>query len=120
MVPWAIICVRSATGPDVVGRSDCSRRPRRSVIATVNRTWQRHAACQGLAADIFYPATDEESAAAKAICAACPVREPCLEHALSVREKDGVWGGANEKERRRIIRQRRRAAAKQRALAGVS
>jgi hypothetical protein len=27
-----------------------------------------------------------------------------------VREKDGVWGGATERERRRMIRQRRRSA----------
>jgi WhiB family redox-sensing transcriptional regulator len=38
------------------------------------------------------------------------VRASCLEHAIVVREKDGVWGGATERERRRIIRQRRRTA----------
>jgi WhiB family redox-sensing transcriptional regulator len=58
----------------------------------------------------FYPATDEEAEVAKAVCAQCPVREACLAHALSVREKDGVWGGCTERERRRIIRQRRRAS----------
>jgi hypothetical protein len=26
------------------------------------------------------------------------------------RERDGIWGGATERERRRIIRQRRRSA----------
>jgi len=89
------------------------------VIAAVQRLWQLEAACQGLAADIFYPASEDDTATAKAICSACPVQSTCLEYALAVREKDGVWGGANEKERRRIIRQRRRAAAKQRALAAV-
>ncbi|HUE61162.1 MAG TPA: WhiB family transcriptional regulator, partial [Acidimicrobiales bacterium] len=34
----------------------------------------------------------------------------CLEWALAVREKDGVWGGATERERRRILRRRRRSA----------
>jgi WhiB family redox-sensing transcriptional regulator len=34
----------------------------------------------------------------------------CLEYALTVREKAGVWGGATERERRRMIRQRRRSA----------
>jgi WhiB family redox-sensing transcriptional regulator len=58
----------------------------------------------------FYPATDDEAESAKAVCAQCPVREACLEHALSVREKDGVWGGCTERERRRILRQRRRAS----------
>jgi WhiB family redox-sensing transcriptional regulator len=58
----------------------------------------------------FYPATDDEAEGAKAVCDQCPVREACLEHALSVREKDGVWGGCTERERRRILRQRRRAS----------
>ena len=47
---------------------------------------------------------------AKAICGLCPVREPCLEHALVVREKLGVWGGLTERERRRVLRRRRRSA----------
>jgi WhiB family transcriptional regulator, redox-sensing transcriptional regulator len=34
----------------------------------------------------------------------------CLEFALAEREKAGVWGGATERERRRIVRQRRRSA----------
>ncbi|HYZ99687.1 MAG TPA: WhiB family transcriptional regulator [Acidimicrobiales bacterium] len=76
----------------------------------MKQTWRQHAACRGLDPMIFYPATDEEAVAAKAVCAQCPVREACLEHALSVREKDGVWGGCTERERRRIIRQRRRAS----------
>jgi len=87
------------------------------VNVQVTTTWQTYASCQGLSAEIFYPTTDEETAEAKMVCSQCPVCEPCLEHALYVREKDGVWGGANEKERRRIIRQRRRAAAKARLLA---
>ena len=47
---------------------------------------------------------------AKEICDECPVREPCLEFALTVREKHGVWGGRTERERRRLIRQRRKSA----------
>ncbi|MDP9071788.1 MAG: WhiB family transcriptional regulator [Actinomycetota bacterium] len=59
---------------------------------------------------MFYPASDEEAEEAKAICATCPVRQACLEHALANRERDGVWGGATERERRRMIRQRRKSA----------
>jgi WhiB family redox-sensing transcriptional regulator len=75
-------------------------------------TWRTHAACRGIEAEVFYPATEEEADAAdaKAICAVCPVRQPCLEHALAHRERDGIWGGATERERRRIIRQRRKSA----------
>jgi WhiB family redox-sensing transcriptional regulator len=37
---------------------------------------------------------------AKAICASCPVLEPCLDYALTIREPHGIWGGLNETERR--------------------
>jgi WhiB family redox-sensing transcriptional regulator len=80
------------------------------VVPLTNQTWRQHAACRGVEPDIFYPATDEEAEVAKAVCDACPVRQPCLEYALSSRERDGVWGGATEKERRRILRQRRKSA----------
>ena len=76
--------------------------------------WRRNAACRGLDAEIFYPSHDAEADDAfddaKAVCTLCAVRETCLEFALQVREKEGVWGGATEKERRRILRQRRRAS----------
>jgi WhiB family redox-sensing transcriptional regulator len=72
--------------------------------------WRRHAACRGLDPEIFFPALDDDVDDAKAVCGSCGVRETCLEFALQVREKEGVWGGATERERRRIIRQRRRTA----------
>jgi WhiB family transcriptional regulator, redox-sensing transcriptional regulator len=72
--------------------------------------WRRHSACRGLDPEIFYPETDERAEVAKQVCGTCTVQETCLEFALQGREKEGVWGGATEKERRRIIRQRRRAS----------
>jgi len=76
----------------------------------MNLPWRQHAACKGLDPEIFYPASDEEAAAAKSVCSQCSVMTTCLDYALGSRERDGVWGGATEKERRRIIRQRRRSA----------
>ena len=76
----------------------------------MNLSWRQRAACRGVDPDIFYPASDEEAEAAKAVCSQCPVRQPCLEYALANRERDGVWGGATERERRRILRQRRKSA----------
>lgn len=75
-------------------------------------TWRKRAACRGIDVEVFYPLTEEEAdaAPAKAICAECPVRQPCLEHALVHREREGVWGGATERERRRLLRQRRKSA----------
>lgn len=73
--------------------------------------WRRQAACKGLDPTIFYPSDDDDECLdAKAVCAQCPVVDLCLEHALGVREKEGIWGGCTERERRRIIRQRRRSA----------
>jgi WhiB family transcriptional regulator, redox-sensing transcriptional regulator len=72
--------------------------------------WRQYARCLGADPDLFYPVSDDAAEGAKAICAVCPVREPCLEHAVTAREKEGVWGGLTEKERRRLIRQRRRSA----------
>lgn len=76
----------------------------------MNVSWRQRAACRGVDPDVFYPISDEEAEEAKSICRVCPVRESCLEYALANRERDGVWGGATERERRRIIRQRRKSA----------
>jgi hypothetical protein len=53
---------------------------------------------------------------ARRICADCPVREPCLEYALYNRIDHGVWGGASERERRRIARRRRLEEARARRV----
>jgi len=76
----------------------------------MTQSWRTNAACRGLDAEIFYPMSEDDTDPAKAVCDVCPVQQACLEHALGVREKEGVWGGCTEKERRRIIRQRRRTA----------
>jgi WhiB family transcriptional regulator, redox-sensing transcriptional regulator len=76
----------------------------------MNLSWRQRAACRGIDPEVFYPTSDEEADEAKRICAQCPVREPCLEYALAHREREGVWGGATERERRRLIRQRRKTA----------
>lgn len=76
----------------------------------MTQSWRDKGACRGIDPEVFYPESDEDAEEAKAICAVCAVRQACLEHALASREKEGVWGGATERERRRIIRQRRRTA----------
>ena len=76
--------------------------------------WQLHGSCRGLDSALFFhpdnergPSRVRRESAAKAICAACPVVEPCREHALAVREPYGVWGGMTEDEREEIyLRQR--------------
>ncbi len=72
--------------------------------------WWDLGACKGLDASIFYPEDETEAQAAKTVCDNCAVKTACLDHALSFREKSGVWGGATERDRRRILRHRRRPA----------
>ena len=74
-------------------------------------SWRELGRCKGADPAVFFPDDDEDDGLeAKAICAPCPVRETCLEHAIAVREKLGVWGGYTARERRRLVRQRRRAS----------
>ena len=42
---------------------------------------------------LFFSEQIDDIARAKAICALCPMVEPCLEGALARREPWGVWGG---------------------------
>ena len=74
------------------------------------QAWSSQARCKGIDPEIFYPVSDDDADEAKSICTECPVRIACLEYAISSRERDGIWGGATERERRRIIRQRRKTA----------
>ncbi|MER6320040.1 WhiB family transcriptional regulator [Streptomyces sp. NPDC001581] len=72
--------------------------------------WQTRAACRDLGSGrFFHPAgergedREERDAAAKRVCAACPVRTACLDHALRTREPFGVWGGLTEEERHALL-----------------
>lgn len=73
------------------------------------------AACQHHP-DIDYFPTAGNDRPAKAICAGCPVRMPCLEVAIETRAHDdhGILGGMNPAERNRE-RQRRERLARRKA-----
>jgi WhiB family redox-sensing transcriptional regulator len=53
-----------------------------------------------MAVDMFFPERGEYVDAAKAVCSHCPVRQTCLEYAISTNERWGIWGGTSERERR--------------------
>lgn len=81
--------------------------------------WQLRGACRGADSGLFFhpegergPARAAREAAAKAVCAGCPVVDPCRRHALATREPYGVWGGMSEAERDEAV------GAGQRSLAG--
>ena len=69
--------------------------------------WMAGGKCRELPPETFFPSDGVGVELARRICADCPVKEPCLEYALYNRIEHGVWGGASERERRRIARRRR-------------
>ena len=75
--------------------------------------WQFEGACRETGSESFYHPDGERGAArrlrdaaAKEICAACPVIAACREHALAIREPFGVWGGLTEDERQVVLAER--------------
>jgi hypothetical protein len=51
---------------------------------------------------VFFPTAGVIPRLARETCAACPVREECLQHALVNNETSGIWGGTTDRERQRI------------------
>ncbi|MEY2567722.1 MAG: WhiB family transcriptional regulator, redox-sensing transcriptional regulator [Actinomycetota bacterium] len=72
--------------------------------------WMAKGKCRELPPSTFFPSDGVGVDAARQVCAECPVQAMCLEYALEQHIDHGVWGGASERERRRIARQRRLAA----------
>lgn len=96
---WAATHVRSVAVEDGVRDSD----------------WTERAACKGADSETFFPVGTsgpalDQAAAAKAVCARCPVTAECLAWSVLTRSEFGVFGGLDEEERR--SENRRRAAAR--------
>lgn len=73
------------------------------VHVDVRADWRTGAACTD-DPDRQFPGWDAlKIAAAKAVCARCPVRAQCLREALDREETDGVWGGLTPVERVRYM-----------------
>ena len=64
--------------------------------------WRELAACRGTDLNLFFPGRGESADPARQVCAACPVREPCLDYAISNAITHGIWGGLTERERRAL------------------
>ncbi|ONH27020.1 hypothetical protein BL253_23195 [Pseudofrankia asymbiotica] len=68
--------------------------------------WRVGAACGSAEVEIFFPPEGVDGqerrrreAAAKEICAGCPVRVPCLLSAVVTGDRHGIWGGTTPAER---------------------
>ncbi|WP_216590489.1 WhiB family transcriptional regulator [Streptomyces brasiliscabiei] len=71
--------------------------------------WLLKAACVGEDPELFFPVGTtgpalDDVAAAKRVCARCPVRRECLDWALDSGQTAGVWGGMGEEERTDLLR----------------
>lgn len=81
------------------------------------RGWRDQAACRDHDPEMWFADTTSEhdqiaTGRAKRVCATCPSRKPCGDHALSQPGAiAGVWGGLDERDRRAI----KRAEAERRA-----
>ena len=76
-------------------------------VEFVDTIWMAEGKCRDLPPETFFPSDGVGVEIARRICADCPGKLPCLEYALHNRIEHGVWGGASERERRRIARARR-------------
>jgi WhiB family transcriptional regulator, redox-sensing transcriptional regulator len=63
--------------------------------------WRAHALCRDMDTGWFYPARGAPHGEQRRLCRGCPVREACLDFALTHHEKFGVWGGVGERPTRR-------------------
>ncbi len=66
------------------------------------RAWMASARCRSFPPIFFFPQDGAGVTVAMRACTSCPVKEECLEHALAKGIDHGVWGGASERQRRRI------------------
>ena len=102
-----------------------ARLPRRRTLAAPARfaaRWRELAACRGTHLEVFFPGRGETAGPARQVCAACPVRQPCLDYAITSRIAYGVWGGLTERERRALRSRWVRATRRERdeAIASAS
>jgi WhiB family redox-sensing transcriptional regulator len=85
------------------------------------RYWGLQAACSGADTELFFPPRikhvyDELAKTAKKHCNGengrrpCPVRDQCLEWAITTDELFGIYGGMSHRERNALVRKRHRTA----------
>lgn len=79
--------------------------------------WYHSAACTGMDTEVFFDDSAAGLAAARRVCAGCPVRQECLSDGARLEDAWGVWGGRSRRQRRSVgVRPRRPSL---RPLAGM-
>ena len=78
-----------------------------SAVPDTTGPWRERAACRGTKTVDFFPRQGETYAAAKAVCARCPVSDECLAYSLTFPTiLCGIWGGKSGRDRRMMLRGR--------------
>jgi WhiB family transcriptional regulator, redox-sensing transcriptional regulator len=99
------------------------RQPRRRTLATpgapLSAGWRGRAGCRGADLEVFFPGRGESAEPAQRICAACPVRQACLDYAISYGIVHGIWGGLTERDRR-ALRTRHAGASRRERDAAIA
>lgn len=91
-----------------------------AVAPQPNPEWRKRAACRGTDPDLFFPSGytrnyDQQIEDAKDICSTCPVKQSCLESAMTIEGsrrsefRYGVQGGTTPAERHALYERRRKA-----------
>ena len=68
------------------------------------RPWVVLAGCRDIDADVFFGEISATVRQAKRVCAGCPVVDDCLDYALEIDVRFGVWGGMTTRERMAVLR----------------
>lgn len=102
-------------------QSKAARGIRARLAETLSPSWQQQGVCRNKIGiqHLFFSTSyyerkyerDQRESQAKQHCQACPVREVCLETALSSGKVEGVWGGTTQQERNKILRKRQARAS---------
>lgn len=74
--------------------------------------WATSAACAPYDPELWWieDPRDPGRQMALDICAECPVKRDCLQHALSAPEREGIWGGMIASQRNALRRHARAVA----------
>jgi WhiB family redox-sensing transcriptional regulator len=80
-------------------------------VTPLDRSWQPVALCRENHSQLYFPPSTAErkdeqerrEVRAKSICQVCPVKRPCLDYAVEIKEPYGIWGGLTEAERRTVL-----------------
>jgi len=84
-----------------------------------NEKWRVDALCKGVNLSLFFPddspnfEVKDEPGNPGSFCLNCPVQKQCLDYAVALEIRDGIFGGLNEAQRNKLINQAARTRRKE-------